>query len=80
MTGNFTMERDWTTFSNNTELVRWLNFHLHHRDQIKSELLTTNGAKNELAVTTNGFVVDLTPPVLRYLRDGLLNKDRDFQV
>lgn len=72
--------RDWTKFDTSTSSVKWLNFHNHHKDRIKTSLRTTNRALNEIVNTTDGFIVDLTPPQLHYLWDGALGKDREFQV
>jgi len=68
-------------FSNLTTSVKWLNFHLHHKDKVKLNLRTTNGALNTIVNSTDGFVVDLTPPVLIELGDGsTVGKDLEFQV
>ena len=72
--------RDWTKFEASTRRVKWLNFHNHHKDRIKVSLRTTNRALNQIVNTTDGFVVDLTPPQLHYLWDGAQGKDREFQV
>lgn len=69
------------TFNNETESVRWLNFHLHHNDYITFTLRTTNGALNSIINETDGFLVDLTPPELMFMRDGTDDKeDAEFQV
>lgn len=72
--------RDWTKFDASTSSVKWLNFHNYHKDIIKTSLRTTNRALNEIVNTTDGFIVDLTPPQLHYLWDGDQEKDREFQV
>ncbi|KAK3101936.1 hypothetical protein FSP39_007496 [Pinctada imbricata] len=79
LSGNYSVIREWVTLTNDTTNVKWLNFDLSHRDQVKTELMTVNGATTALTVYTNGFIVDLTQPILVYLRDGLSQKDRDFQ-
>eukprot|EP00105_Crassostrea_gigas_P044578 XP_019928726.1 PREDICTED: uncharacterized protein LOC105342845 [Crassostrea gigas] len=71
--------RDWTKFDASTSSVKWLNFHNYHKDIIKTSLRTTNRALNEIVNTTDGFIVDLTPPQLHYLWDGDQEKDREFQ-
>ena len=44
-------------------------------------LRTINQAVNHIDTPTNGFLVDLTPPMLRSLGDGLVvGQDADFQV
>jgi hypothetical protein len=58
--------RDWVPLSNETREVDWVNFHLKHKDNVKE---------------TDGFIVDLTPPVLVNLGDGsVLHEDKTFQV
>ena len=80
-TGNYEVFRDWVPFSNETEEVNWVNFHLQHKDHVKVQLRTTNGALNSVVNETDGFVVDLTPPVLVNLGDGaILGQDIAFQV
>ena len=81
MSNDFTVIREWVTFSNDSTSAKWLNFHLAHRDRIKIELKTTNGALNSIVNETDSYVVDLTPPALSYLGDGLTQGDDiDFQV
>jgi hypothetical protein len=80
-TNDYSVIRDWVKFSNLTTSVKWLNFHLHHKDKVKLNLRTTNGALNTIVNSTDGFVVDLTPPVLIELGDGsTVGKDLEFQV
>jgi len=75
------MIRDYTTFDNETTSVKWLNFHLNHKDRVRITLETMNGALNKIHNSTDGFIVDLTPPKLIYLGDGNnSNKDINFQV
>lgn len=74
------MLRDWSTFSNTSSSVTWLNFNLEHEDRVKMELKVTNGALNSVTEETDGFVVDLTPPELTYLWDGLGSSDIMYQV
>ena len=80
MTEDYEEIRDWTKFEASTRNVKWLNFHNHHKDRIKVSLRTTNKALSQIVNTTDGFVVDLTPPQLLYLWDGSWGKDREFQV
>ena len=80
-TNDFSVIRDWVPYSNMTQSVKWLNFHLQHKDKVKVNLRTTNGALNTIENTTDGFIVDLTPPVLMSLGDGTEEgKDIEFQV
>ncbi|KAL5015119.1 hypothetical protein ScPMuIL_009389 [Solemya velum] len=80
LTEDFVVLKDWTSFNNQTEDVIWRNFHLQHRDRIKVVLETVNGALNSVENETDGFVVDLTPPKLLHLGDGLTeNSDIEYQ-
>ncbi|KAJ8321023.1 hypothetical protein KUTeg_002610 [Tegillarca granosa] len=77
---DYEIARDWTSFDNTTTSVKWLNFHFHHRDRIKTVLQTTNGALNSIQNETDGFIVDLTPPLLVHIGDGnAQGKDIDYQ-
>lgn len=81
MSNEFSVIRPYVTFGNESISARWLNFHLEHRDRIKIQLKTTNGALNSIVNETDTYVVDLTPPALQYLGDGLTQEqDIDFQV
>ena len=78
---HYEVTRDWVPFSNETREVDWVNFHLQHKDNVKVKLRTTNGALNTIINETDGFIVDLTPPVLVTLGDGsVLHHDTTFQV
>ncbi|KAL5014713.1 hypothetical protein ScPMuIL_008983 [Solemya velum] len=80
LTEDFVVLKDWTSFNNQTEDVIWRNFYLQHRDKIKVVLETVNGALNSVKNETDGFVVDLTPPKLLHLGDGLTeNSDIEYQ-
>ncbi|KAK3612537.1 hypothetical protein CHS0354_024514 [Potamilus streckersoni] len=73
--------KNWTTFKNDTNAASWKNFHLHHKDRVKSTVRAVNGALNPVERDTDGFIVDLTPPNLLYLGDGNNDKsDIEFQV
>ena len=64
-----------------TTEVEWQDFHLHHKDCLKSVMKTTNGALNEIETETNSFIVDLTPPLLDYIGDGNTARgDIQYQV
>ncbi|XP_078620549.1 uncharacterized protein LOC144887293 isoform X2 [Branchiostoma floridae x Branchiostoma japonicum] len=58
--------------------IRWHHFHLHQGDQVFVNLNVTNRALGVTSMLSNGFVLDLTPPKLYYLRDGL-NPDKDME-
>ncbi|KAK3609657.1 hypothetical protein CHS0354_035942 [Potamilus streckersoni] len=79
--GNYQVLKDWVEYDNTTTSIKWQNFHLKHRDRIKSLLRTTNNALNQITSVTNSFIIDLTPPVLEYVNDGTEEGiDYDFQV
>lgn len=60
---------------------QWGHFHLRHKDQVRSTIQVTNGARNAAKLTTNGYLVDLTPPELDYIFDGKSpRKDISFQT
>ncbi|KAI8514390.1 hypothetical protein Bbelb_087140 [Branchiostoma belcheri] len=61
-----------------TTSFRWHHFHLHQGDQVFVNLNVTNRALGVTTLQSDGFVLDLTPPVLKYLRDGL-DSDKDAQ-
>ena len=64
-----------------TSSIEWHHFHLHHNDYVYVNLQTVNGAKNHIDTESDGYRIDLTPPVLRTIGDGeILNTDIDFQV
>lgn len=77
---SYELLRDWSTFSNTSSSVTWLNFDLEHKDRVKTELKVTNGALNSVTQETDGFVVDLSPPELEHLWDGLGSSDIMYQV
>jgi hypothetical protein len=78
---NYDVVRDWVQFSSQIDEVEWVNFHLKHKDHVKVKVKTTNAALNSITSETDGFVVDLSPPILLNLGDGTaLNQDQIFQV
>ncbi|VDI79784.1 Hypothetical predicted protein [Mytilus galloprovincialis] len=79
-TEEYEVIKDWHTLHSKTDNIEWVNFHLHHKDQVKVKLKTTNAALNSIINETDGFVVDLTPAELVSLGDGtVLKKDETFQ-
>ncbi|XP_076076023.1 uncharacterized protein LOC143046845 [Mytilus galloprovincialis] len=79
-TDHYEVVRDWITFSKEINSIEWVNFNLQHKDNVKVKLRTINTALNSIINETDGFVVDLTSPVLVSLGDGtLLNEDITFQ-
>ena len=53
---------------------------LQHNDKYYVTVLTCNYAGLCTAVSSDGVLVDTTPPILHYVRDGLVGPDIDFQV
>ncbi|XP_062596534.1 uncharacterized protein LOC134257978, partial [Saccostrea cucullata] len=79
MTYDYEPIYDWAPFPSTANGVKWLKFHHSHGDRIQTSLRTTNKALNSIINNTNSFVVDITPPHLHYLWDGLQSKDQEFQ-
>ena len=78
---DWTIIKDWSKFGKILNEAEWRNFHLNQQDKIKSSVKATNGALIDVEIDTDGFIVDLTSPILEYLHDGLINgKDLEFQV
>ena len=62
-------------------MFEWHHFHLHHKDEVKYTLRTTNCALNLIDQESNGFLVDLTPPKLLQIGDGPnFSVDIEYQV
>ena len=75
------MIKDWVQYTSDTTSVSWLNLDLAHKDRVKVNVKATNGAQSTVTVESNGFVVDLTPPELVYIKDGTVaGEDIKFQV
>ena len=53
---------------------------LHHNDKYYVTVLACNYAGLCTAKSSDGVVVDTTPPILLYVRDGLVGPDINFQV
>ena len=53
---------------------------LQHNDKYYVTVLTCNYAGLCTAVSSDGVLVDTTPPLMNYVRDGLIGADIDFQV
>jgi hypothetical protein len=53
---------------------------LQHKDKYYVTVLACNYAGLCTAVSSNGVLVDSTPPIIHYVRDGLVGPDIDFQV
>ncbi|XP_048258679.1 uncharacterized protein LOC124137747 [Haliotis rufescens] len=78
---NFEVVKDWKTLGKDVSQIEWHNFHLNHQDVVKTKLKTINNALGTVEQTTDGFVVDLTPPRMVFLGDGReQGKDAEFQL
>ena len=55
-------------------------FSLQHNDKYYVTVLVCNYAGLCTAKSSDGVLVDTTPPVLHYVRDGLVGPDIDYQV
>ncbi|XP_060596420.1 uncharacterized protein LOC132750448 [Ruditapes philippinarum] len=78
---DWTIIKEWTKFAKAERTAEWRNFHLAHNDKIKSSIKATNGALNDIDTESDGFLIDLTSPLLGYLNDGPDNqKDIQYQV
>ena len=53
---------------------------LQHNDTYYVSVLACNYAGLCTARSSDGVLVDTTPPVVHYVRDGLIGPDIDFQV
>ena len=57
------------------------HFHLHHGDEVRTEVTATDGAESPVSVTSDGYTVDLTDPILDGLVDGMdPSNDHKFTV
>ncbi|XP_053400990.1 uncharacterized protein LOC123541000 [Mercenaria mercenaria] len=73
--------KEWSKFGKHSKMAEWRNFHLNHNDEVKSTVKAANGALNDVETETDGFIVDLTSPLLEHLNDGSVSgKDIEFQV
>ncbi|XP_022102001.1 uncharacterized protein LOC110985344 [Acanthaster planci] len=80
VTNDFEVIHKAESVGRDTSSIEWHHFHLKHKDQVYVNLRTINQALNHIDTPTNGFLVDLTPPNLRTLGDGLVyGEDADFQ-
>ncbi|XP_078695732.1 uncharacterized protein LOC144924477 [Branchiostoma floridae x Branchiostoma belcheri] len=61
--------------------INWHKFHLHHGDHVTVQLEATNQAKDSTVTSSDGFIVDLTKPVMVHLGDGPEpGQDREFSA
>jgi len=61
--------------------INWHKFHLHHGDHVSVQLETTNQAMGSTVTSSDGFIMDLTKPVMVHLGDGAEpGEDRAYSV
>ncbi|KAI8516746.1 hypothetical protein Bbelb_053270, partial [Branchiostoma belcheri] len=61
--------------------INWHKFHLHHGDHVTVQLEATNQAKDSTVTSSDGFIVDMTKPVMVHLGDGAEpGQDREFSA
>jgi len=53
---------------------------LQHRDSYYVTVIACNGARVCAAAHSDGVTIDTTPPVMGYVRDGVMGPDMDYQV
>lgn len=55
-------------------------FSLKHGDSYYVTVIACNGARMCSAAHSDGVTIDTTPPVMTYVRDGVMGPDMDYQV
>ena len=53
---------------------------LDHGDSYYVTVIACNGARMCSAAHSDGVTIDTTPPVMKYVRDGVMEPDMDYQV
>lgn len=53
---------------------------LEHGDFYYVTVVACNGAHRCSAAHSDGVTIDITPPVMNYVRDGVMGPDMDYQV
>ncbi len=53
---------------------------LKHGDSYYVTVIACNGARMCSAAHSDGVTIDTTPPVIKYVRDGVMGPDMDYQV
>ena len=53
---------------------------LQHGDSFFVTVVACNGARRCSATNSDGVSIDTSPPVMEYVRDGIMGPDMDFQV
>ncbi|XP_052806219.1 uncharacterized protein LOC128235437 [Mya arenaria] len=63
-----------------SKVAAWNNFNLKHLDYIRSTIIAINGALNDNSNSTDGILIDLTEPAIKFIYDGTsLGSDIRFQ-
>ncbi|PVD18248.1 hypothetical protein C0Q70_21774, partial [Pomacea canaliculata] len=78
LTTNFQVLQDWENVNLDTTFEKH-RFSLRHRDVVRTKLRVSNGALNTITSETDSFIIDLTPPELYSLWDGLGSSDIEYQ-
>ncbi|KAI8482777.1 hypothetical protein Bbelb_394390 [Branchiostoma belcheri] len=61
--------------------INWHKFHLHHGDHVSVQLEVTNQAMDSTVTSSDGFIMDMTKPVMVHLGDGAEpGEDRAFSA
>ena len=55
-------------------------FSFKHGDNYYVTVIACNGARMCSAAHSDGVTIDTTPPVMKYVRDGVMGPDMDYQV
>lgn len=53
---------------------------LQHGDSYYVTVIACNGAHKCSAAHSDGVTIDVTPPIMKYVRDGVMGPDMDYQV
>ncbi|KAI8486030.1 hypothetical protein Bbelb_361300, partial [Branchiostoma belcheri] len=70
---------DKTSVGPDATHINWHKFHLHHGDHVSVQLKATNQALDSTVTSSDGFIMDMTKPVMVHLGDGAEpGQDRAF--
>ena len=58
----------------------YYGLNMQHGDTYYVTVVACNGARRCSANCSDGVTIDTTPPVMKYVRDGIMGPDMDFQV
>ena len=53
---------------------------MQHGDSYYVTVIACNGARMCSAAHSDGVTIDTTPPFMKYVRDGVMGADMDYQV